>query len=284
MSIVINMPQMAANGLSENWLFKHCGDQHWQALCDSLEVQSGDLCDDTGARLYPTFVAIFGRYTKPLSAVRENERFETRLELAHFGSSFFHSRVELFNDNATFALEMLTTFVARDEEGRNELHRSTPRSDLRSGAASLESPPEILTRSQAMRHGEIEAYSFHGRSLRLGGATTGLSREYEPSPYVDYNGANLLYFAAYPTICDTLERQIVRSASLVEPGPDWALATSTVARDVYYYGNLDLGASLRATLNRFDRDGESVVLHTTLSRVGDRHRIADLFTERQIVT
>ena len=59
--IEIGMPQMAANGLSENWLFRYCGDLHWQELCKSMGVLSRDLTNDAGERLYATFVAIAAR-------------------------------------------------------------------------------------------------------------------------------------------------------------------------------------------------------------------------------
>ena len=94
MVTIINMPQMAANGLSENWLFKHCGDKHWEHLCLCAGTRSSELYDDAGARMYSTFVAISGRYTVPLSAVAENERFTTSGSLARFGSSIFRSEVE----------------------------------------------------------------------------------------------------------------------------------------------------------------------------------------------
>ena len=283
MRVAVNMPQMAANGLSENWLFKHCGDQHWQALCGSLAIRSSELRDDEGARLYPTFVAIFSRYSEPLAAVRENDVFETSVELSRFGSTFFHSHVGLFNDAARFRLEMLTAFVARGDEGRNELHRSTPRSDFTCRANAMPEAPAILTLSQRMRHGEVREYDFDGRMLDLARGSLELGCDYEPSPYADYNGANLLYFAAYPTICDTLERQLVRQHGLTDLGKDWALATSTVARDVFYYGNLDLGTSLRATLNRLDHADDTIILHMTMRRLSDGRAIADIFTRRQVL-
>lgn len=283
MSVTINMPQMASNGLSENWLFKYCGDLHWQALCDSLAIQSSELRDDSGARLYPTFVAISCRYSQPLSSVRENQRFDTAVDLSRFGSSFYHSRVTLFDEAARFVLEMLTTFVARSEEGRNDLRRSTPRSDLACSARELCEPPAILTRSQGMRRDEIRQYDFNGCHLDPGESSLNLTRDYEPSPYVDFNGANLLYFAAYPTICDTLERQIIVAEGLGRQEADWAMATSTTARDVYYYANLDLGSSLRVKLKRLDCKDQSVVMHTTMTGLSDEKPIADLLTERRIV-
>ena len=43
MTVIVNMPQMAAGGLSENWLFKFCGDLHWQALCHAMDTTSARL-------------------------------------------------------------------------------------------------------------------------------------------------------------------------------------------------------------------------------------------------
>ena len=58
--------------------------------------------------------------------------------------------------------------------------------------------------------------------------------------------------------------------------PDWAVRTSTVARDVFYYRNLNLGEGLTATLKRFDRVGDNdVILHTSLARPRQVTELAD---------
>jgi probable biosynthetic protein (TIGR04098 family) len=105
----------------------------------------------------------------------------------------------------------------------------------------------------------------------------------EPSPYIDYNGAGLLYFAAYPTIADTLERQLVIRHELMEGSGDWAVRTSTVARDVFYYRNLNLGQRLTARLRRFDRVGENIILHTALTGESDGAALADIFTAKRVL-
>ena len=283
MSVTVNMPQMAANGLSENWLFKYCGNLHWQELCRGLSIRSADLRDDSGARLYPTFVAIFARYDAPLASVRENDRLETATELSYFGRSFFHSLVTLRHQDVAFKLEMLTTFVTREQEGRNDLRKSTPSSDLSYAVAALTEAPEILNTSQGMRRGEIANYGFDGFEIDMSASSLDLARDYEPSPYSDFNGANLLYFASYPTICDTLERHMIMADSPSDGATDWAMATSTVARDVFYYGNLDLGASLRARLKTHIRRPDKAVTHSALLRASDDLPIADIFTSRRLV-
>jgi probable biosynthetic protein (TIGR04098 family) len=107
---------------------------------------------------------------------------------------------------------------------------------------------------------------------------------FEPSPYIDYNGAGLLYFAAYPTIADTIERRLIAKHKLADPARDWAAQSSTVARDVFYYRNLDLGKSLVATLKRFDRAGENVILHTLLADEVDGAPLADIVTAKRLLS
>jgi len=275
----VDMPQMAANGLSENWLFKHCGDQHWRALCESLGTRSSDLRDDAGLRLYPTFVAVSARYSRPLSQVRENDIFEDSVDLSHFGRSFFSSKVQLADPSGVLTLDMTSAFVARVHASRNELRRSTPAATLAYRCREMDRAPHLLDLSKKMRNGELARYELVGRTMELG-PTGGLdlTRRYEPSPYVDFNGANLLYFASYPTICDSLERAIIQGNALVRLDRDWSLATSTKARDVFYYRNLDIGIALVARLNRFEELASEYLLHTTLLSESDGLPIADIFT------
>ena len=273
------MPQLAANGLSENWLFKHCGDQHWRALCESLGTRSSDLRDDGGLRLYPTFIAISARYSLALSSTQESDELESGIDVAHFGRSFFVSKVELANEKSTLVQEMVTAFVARIDETKNALRKSTPASALEYRCRELSGAPPLLDLSRRMRSGELTQYELAGRTLHIGPAgRLDLTCRYEPSPYTDFNGANLLYFASYPSICDSLERTIIQRNSLVDLAADWSLATSTTARDVFYYRNLDIGMALVARLNRLVRDHDDFLLHTTLLSEADGAPIADVLT------
>lgn len=279
----IHMPQTDAAGLSENWLFRHCGEQHWNHIGLALATSVEEIRDDDGNQLYPTFVAVRGRYDRPLSSVRLEQHFHTAVRLKHFGRAFFDSTISFANNTSRFVLEMLTAFVARDREGRNKLHQSLPCSSLGYSSEPLPSPPPLLKRSQAIRHRDVRHYEFFGRSFSLFEPGLALCMLYEPSPYIDYNRAGLLYFASYPTIVDTLERQLICKHRLADTSYDWALQTSAVGRDVFYYRNLDLGQTLRATLKSFERSGELILTLTTLSSEQDGESLADVFTARRVV-
>ena len=144
---IIHLPQTDATGLSENWLFKHCGEMHWDHLCAAMGVSgvnSQDMRDDAGKRLYPTFVAIRGRYATPLSMVQMDQHFQTTVDLTNYGRAFFHSTVTFANEATRFELEMLTTFVARNKDGLNDLHQSLPATRLVYKSRASKSRPPIL--------------------------------------------------------------------------------------------------------------------------------------------
>jgi probable biosynthetic protein (TIGR04098 family) len=283
---VIHLPQTDATGLSENWLFKHCGEMHWDHLCAAMGVSgvnAQEMRDDAGKRLYPTFVAIRGRYTTPLSMVQMDQHFQTTVKLNHFGRAFFHSTIAFANQATRFELEMLTTFAARNKSQLNDLHQSLPAANLVYTSRPLNSRPPILKLSQALRHGDALEYDFLGYRFAASENALGLQMSFEPSPYIDYNGAGLLYFAAYPTIADTIERRLIGKHHLADAARDWAVQSSTIARDVFYYRNLDLGKTLIATLKRFDRVGENVILDTLLTDEVDGAPLAEIITAKRLL-
>ena len=107
-----------------------------------------------------------------------------------------------------------------------------------------------------------------------------------------------LHFAAYVTIADTLERRMVRglwldgdrrrgSGPLVAGGGsgarDWALATSTVRRDVFYYRNLPLGEAVLVHLVDAWWGEREVKTHVRLVRERDALPLADLITSKTLL-
>lgn len=284
--ITINMPQTDAVGLSENWLFKHCGDLHWQRLFRGFGIEGIDsqlMRDDIGDQLYPTFVAIRCRYSIPLASVRPGDRFTNLITMNRFGLRFYNSSISFQNEAARFRLDMLTTFAARDEEGRNALRRSVPMAGEVSEIPALDAPPAMLKLGQAFRHGDLKQYEILGNIIPLDAGSDVMSGYYEPSPYLDYNGAGLLYFAAYPAIADTVERRIIRENRLFDSGRDWAFATSTIGRELFYHRNLDIGDSILAKMKWFERRGREFVIHTALCSARDNGCIADIFTVKRIL-
>jgi hypothetical protein len=66
---------------------------------------------------------------------------------------------------------------------------------------------------------------------------------------------------------------------------DWALRSGTSARDVFYFGNLDLGQSIDGELKNavFAADEREAELHTVLFEASQGRRIAELFTSKKLV-
>ncbi len=300
--IRLGMPHLDAGGLSENWLLRDAGDRHWEAIARGLGVSTDEIRSETGERLYPTVVAVRARYDVPLARVRENDLFEAAAEVVPCGRACAHGRVvaAIGGQPGRFVLELLTTFAARGAGGALRTAMLEPR--LARRWIPVGDEPMIATIARAARRGERIDDPFAG-PVMAGGGPPLAALDYEPSPYADYNGAGLLYFASYVTIADSAERRMVRQLGLDRyrradiiglrnpPRPlgssgsrDWALITSAVRRDVFYYENLPLGATLTAALLAFEEDSAGVTTHVRFSRAGGGGRpMADIVTRRVFV-
>lgn len=288
----IGMPQLDASGLSEGWLLRHAGDLHWEAITRRLGVASDDIRGDGDQRLYPTVVGLRARYEPSLAAVRENDVFTATVEVTPCGGACAFGCVAAHAGGARVSLELLTTFAYREPSGA--MRMALPAARLAARWSPMGVVPALAQLARAARRDQPIDDGFAGPSLTP--ATPPLGRvTREPSPYTDYNGARLLYFAAYPTLADDAERELVRRLGLFEPGSlalDWSLATSPVKRMVFYYGNLPIGESLVAELLSFEPEPEpatgrhaagSVKTRVRLARATDGQPIADVITRRLFV-
>jgi len=300
--IRLGMPHLDAGGLSENWLFRDAGDRHWQAIARGLGVTTDEIRSETGERLYPTVVAVRACYDVPLARVRENDLFEAAAEVVPCGRSCAHGRVVavIGGQRGRFVLELLTTFAARGAGG--SLRMATLEPGLARRWIPVGGEPAIGAIARAARRGEPIDDPFAGPLMAIDGPPLA-TFDYEPSPYADYNGAGLLYFASYVTIADSAERRMVRHLGLdryrrshnfglrsprrpasSSGSRDWALLTSAVRRVVFYYDNLPLGATLRATLVALEEDSTGVTTRVRFSRRDDDGRpMADIVTRRVFV-
>lgn len=287
----LGMPHLDAGGLAEAWLFRHVGDLHWEAIGRRLGVATGELRDDERQRIYPTVVALRARYDASLSAVRENDLFDAAVDVKPCGRACAQGRVTALAGPARLSIELVTTFARRQPDGT--MRTAIPAARLAARWTPVEPPSPLALLARAARRFELLDDPFVGPALARDASPLGRVR-HEPSPYAEYNGAGLLYFAAYPTIADTAERKLVRRlgfrAGVTGPGQgtrarplDWALATSPVARDVFYYGNLPLGAALTVELVSLASDAASVKTWVRLRRDGDRQVIGDVVTRRLFV-
>jgi probable biosynthetic protein (TIGR04098 family) len=283
----LGMPHLDVSGLAESWLLRWAGDLHWEAISRRLGVATDEIRDEGRARIYPTVVALRARYGGPLSDVRENDVLEATIEVMPCGRACAQGRVRATAGPMRLSLELLTTFAARQEDGA--MRTALPAARLAARWRPLAPLSSLAIAARAARRGEPLDDAFSGSTLATAGTPLGRVR-HEPSPYSDYNGAGLLYFAAYPTIADTAERKLVHELGLGAPRlHDWALATSPVQRDVFYYSNLPLGESLVVELLGVEADApgaraaRGVKTRVRLRRARDGRTIADVVTRRLFV-
>ena len=277
----LGMPHLDVGGLSEGWLLRHAGDLHWEAVARRLGVPTDDIRDDAHERIYPTVVALRARYCAPLSDVRENDVLDAAVEVMPCGRACAEGRITAVAGRTALSIELITTFARRQADGA--MRTAVPAARLATRWTPVRAPSSLARLARAARRAEPLDDPFVGPTLDADAAPLGAVR-HDPSPYADYNGAGLLYFAAYPTIADTSERRLVRRLGLGRPGAaDWALGTSPVARDVFYYGNLPLGERLVAELVSFADDGAGVKTRVRLRRTRGRRVIADVVTRRLFV-
>ena len=278
MLIEIDLPKTNFCGLSERWIFGFCGDLHWRSLLESYGVSNlKDLYDKNGELIYPTFIGVRARYQEPLNKVQLGDRFEAKINLSCFGRWILANNICLESSNQKIELEMLTAFAAKDTENEGRLRLSLPHSKFRSSAPQLSSPPEIFQLSKQVRRENLASFSIAGFTFAENKSTVcHWECTYEPSPYVEFNGVGLLYFASYPALVDELERELIHAHV---PGlkNDWAKTSSTIARDVFYHGNIAMGARLYCQIISLQADGDQIGIHTRLFQAGGAP-VADILT------
>ncbi len=278
----VGMPHLDAAGLAENWLLRYAGELHWEAIGRRLGVRSDELCGAAGERLYPTFVAVRARYAPSLAAVRENDVLAADIDVVPCGRACAVGRLTVRapqDPGIRLDLQLLSTFAVPDGPGVLRMTLPAPQLAARWVPPAADSHLPLVARlARAARRRTPLDDQFSGAALAA--ARPPLAElHFEPSPYADYNGAGLLYFASYVTIAETAERQLLRRLGLAGAG-DPALRLSPVRRDVFYYTNLPLGDALVVELCEHAVVPGGVRTHLRLRRASDGERMADIVTRK----
>lgn len=265
------MPQLARNGLSENWLLKECGDRHWHALAAATGHAVPDFVDDDGERAYAAFTAV-SVHDARLDEIGENAMFEIDTSLVQSGAARHFSEHRLWMDGALHArVSMCSAFVRRREAGNNQ-------SVVRARFAALDAAVE------GVPHGALTMARL-GKRLRSGewGDELGVAQppahdasaiRFDPCPNGDFNGADFLYFASFQAFVDRAEWT----------GRCFATAPALARRDLFYYGNLNVGDTL-SVRTLAQRSNERELAHwCEIRRGSDRVKIADVVTVKRWVS
>lgn len=243
----LNMPQMAAAGLSESWLFREIGDLHWSQICKGLDLPSSQIRDDDGNRLYATFIRVRVDSSVPLTAYCENESIRMKGQLSRYGSAMFLSAVTVHGEGKSTQARLLSSFSRFGKAATNTaLLKGQLRIPPNCRIPELKTAPEFAEEYRAQRAAVLARPLFEC--------------EYSIVPYHDINGVGLLYFAAYPIINDICAGRYA--------GRSYA-GLGTLRRDVFYFANCDADDTLIYRLHRWRADEHAIDVEESLSRKSD---------------
>jgi len=268
------MPNLALSGLSENWLLKECGNQHWRALAELFGLPLPDFRDSDGAPVYAAFVAV-RMGDAQLQLIGENHRFTLDTHLCPSGRArFFSVHRLLLGERECARIEMISTQVSRREAGNNQ---SVTRTELpepvtqpdRNRAALQSQASRLMDSSKAFRTGSWT--QWQGLERTSGDRLPGLV--FHPCPHTDFNGADFLYFANFQAAADRAEWQWNRNRQL------WQVTD----RQLNYYGNINVGDALHLEFGTLRCDETSLTHWLSVRRDSDGTRIADILTRKQAI-
>jgi probable biosynthetic protein (TIGR04098 family) len=260
----LNMPQMALGALSEAWLFRELGDLHWTLISQGLRAPSSQMSDANGARLYATFTRLRWSGTEALKAFAENDHVSAQARIKRFGAGVFFGDITLASETKRIDVQLMSSF--------------TKRSSSSSNLSLLKGQPQVPADCPIPLLEELPPFAQQYRQLRAVARDTVLfEHEYRILPYHDINGVGLLYFAAYPTINDLCEMHYFAE------DPEWCMHSSTLSRDIHYYGNCNLSDRIIYRLHDVANEGSKVTLISSLTRASDSTVIATLITTKLVI-
>ncbi|MEI6305550.1 MAG: Pnap_2097 family protein [Deltaproteobacteria bacterium] len=280
-SQIVNMPQMALTGLSENWLMKEIGDCHWHMLCEDLGLKSNEIFDEFGNRLYAAFVRIKFESSSCLKDYKENDLLDISGVNQRIGNSLYFSQIDIICNDKSMKCALATTFSARADDSDN--------TKLTKGVPSVGDDDVIIKVSEMPKHildiVKLKKSSIH--TITVSDHTFDLTDDsvfetsYKINPYTDINGVGLLYFAAYPLINDVCEVEYFNTKGFSDI--HWALNSSTMTRDVFYFANCNIDDVINYRLNSFTMIGNNqIAIQSSLYRGSDKTIMAKIFTVKQL--
>ncbi|MDR3516584.1 MAG: hypothetical protein P4M00_12245 [Azospirillaceae bacterium] len=265
-AILLGMPHLSSNGLSEIWLLKDLGHRHWLLLAAAAGMAVPAFRDEAGNSVYAAFCAI-SIEDGDFAAVGENDTLRITSSLARLSRTQVSSRHQLVVDGrAIGTVIMISTFIRRATDGGNH---TVARVAVAGLPAALDSAPgqELAGLAAAFRGGRVSRH----RDFDFRQDAEIASFTFDPCPGLDFNGAGFLYFASFVAMVD-------RADWLFDPVT--AMSAATAHREVFFYGNVDRGETV--TVRLFARRAEvaGVVNYWRLERGSDGVAIADIFTRK----
>lgn len=272
-SFLAGMPNLSLCGLSENWLLKECGNQHWLALAELFGQPLPDFRSADGSPIYAAFLAVELQDLK-LHLINENDSFHIETTLGATGKARFYSHHTLYLGELCCAnIKMLSTQVSRREAGNNQ---SVVRFELPLTETPANDEIKQLKHDATLLANSAKTFRAQTWESWHEMQSTNITRlptyTHFPCPHNDFNGADFLYFANFQAAADRAEWAWNRNRDL------WQISD----RQLNYYGNINIGDALNFEFSTLSI-AENTLLHCLcVSRDSDGSKIADILTRKHL--
>lgn len=218
----LGMAQLCPTVLSEQWVLRFCGDQHWALIAKALGQREAVFHALDGRPVYAAFCATSLWLQGPTAPLLGRD-VQVASALFVVTGTRTGSRHRLLVEGEVIAeLSMLSTFVCHDASGSNR--RIACASVM--GEMRLPNAEDGLVRLDRQARDTV-------RELRQGGLSGAPEIHAErPVPSLDFYAVGLLYFLTFSRLAE--------AAAYAKTGR----ATPALQRDVVYLGNIDQGETV----------------------------------------
>jgi probable biosynthetic protein (TIGR04099 family) len=263
-SFEVGLPQLSLRGLSENWLWKECGQQHWSMLASVLKLPPAGASQRR--HCYAAFTAVRMERASLADVVDGDDLYLTAWLDRTSRAQFVSRHVVKRGDEIVAILTMASAALGRFTSAGQSIPAPQPSRARRGDGVEL----WRLARQMRSRH-RGRHYDFDLRSL---------SEEswfcFRPCPRHDFNGAGFLCFASFQSIVDR-----AHWSRAIED----ETASELRSRDIFYYGNIDVGDSVRVLragkhVGSERRSGRDIGIWDKIIRESDGEAIAEVFSRK----
>lgn len=218
-SLPLGMAQLSPAGLSEQWVLRFCGDQHWALIAKALGQRSAVFHAADGRPVYAAFCATSLRLPAPSRALLgQDARIESKLFAVSDTRTGSQHRI-LVAGKVVAELWMISTFVSHDASGSNtRIYRNNVLGEMHL--------PEAEAGLMQLDGAARDTARRLRKSWPCGAQPIYTER---PTPSLDFNAVGLLYF---PTFSRIAEQADYLRTGRPDPAP---------GRDVVYLGNINQG-------------------------------------------
>lgn len=252
--VLLGMPHLALNGLSETWLLKELGHRHWLMLAQMAGRPVPDFRDAAGAPVYAAFRSV-EVCEAAFEKARENDVLHIRSALSRISRTQMRSCHELAIDGASIGSVILTSvFVYRKAGASNHSIARIEVAGLPPFAAVT--PPQLAPR-------------MPDHDPRI----TFECLEFTPCPSQDFNGAGFLYFTSFLAFADRTEWALT---------PPPTRICNVARRDITYFANLDPGEAITVHLGTLHVRRDLRLLCCRINRSNDGTPLADIRTLKRL--